>query len=128
MSQAPIPSPPANVEAEPFFAAAAEGRFLIRVCSACGKAHWYPRTICPLCFSADTAWREASGEGVIYSYTVVRRAEVPFALAYVTLKEGPAMMTHIVDCDLDALAIGQKVKLVLKPSEDGIPVPMFTPA
>jgi hypothetical protein len=38
------------------------------------------------------------------------------------------MMTQIVDCDLEALKIGQKVKLVFKPSEgDGPPVPMFTP-
>jgi uncharacterized OB-fold protein len=38
------------------------------------------------------------------------------------------MMTQIVDCDLAALKIGQKVKLVFKPTEgDGPPVPTFTP-
>ena len=46
----------------------------------------------------------------------------------VTLEEGVTMMTQIVDCDLAALKIGQKVKLVFKPTEgDGPPVPTFTP-
>ena len=52
----------------------------------------------------------------------------PHAPAYVELDEGPRMFTNIVDCDLDTLKIGQKVKLVFKPTEEGgAPVPMFTP-
>jgi uncharacterized OB-fold protein len=36
--------------------------------------------------------------------------------------------TNIVDCDLDSLKIGQKVKLVFKPTQgDGPPAFMFTP-
>ena len=45
----------------------------------------------------------------------------------VTLAEGVSMMTNMVDCDLDALEIGQAVRVVFKPSEGGPPVPMFTP-
>ena len=33
----------------------------------------------------------------------MRRAAEPYAIAYVTLAEGPTMMTNIVDCDLDAM-------------------------
>ena len=59
----------------------------------------------------------------------MRRAPVPYAIAYVTLDEGPTMMTNIVDCDLDAIRIGQAVRVVFKPTEDGgPPVPMFSPA
>jgi uncharacterized OB-fold protein len=35
-------------------------------------------------------------------------------------------MTNIVDCDLDKIRIGQKVKVVFKPTEGGPPVPTFT--
>ena len=38
------------------------------------------------------------------------------------------MMTNIVDCDLDTIKIGQKVKVVFKKTEGGPPVPMFAPA
>ena len=67
--------------------------------------HHYPRAICPFCFSDKTEWSEASGKGTIYTYSVMRRAPVPYAIAYVTLDEGPTMMTNIVDCDLDKLEV-----------------------
>jgi uncharacterized OB-fold protein len=58
----------------------------------------------------------------------MRRVPAPYAIAYVTLEEGVTMMTNIVDCDLDALRIGQPVTVVFKPTDGGPPVPMFTPA
>ncbi len=58
----------------------------------------------------------------------MRRVPVPYAIGYVTLEEGVTMMTNIVDCDLDAIRIGQRVKVVFKPTDGGPPVPMFTPA
>jgi len=122
-----IPAPTPTLESEAFFKAAGEGRFLIKKCTACGKAHWYPRAICPFCSSGETEWSEASGKGTIYSYSVMRRVPEPFALAYVTLAEGPTMLTNIVDCDFDALKIGQDVTVVFKPSDGGPPVAMFKP-
>jgi uncharacterized protein len=123
-----ITAPPVNAETQPFWDAAAQGKLLIKKCTACGEPHFYPRTHCPFCFSEHTEWAEASGRGTVYTYSVMRRAPVPYAIAYVTLAEGPTMMTNLVDCDLDAIKIGQAVKLVFKPSEGGSPVPMFTPA
>ena len=115
-------------ESQPFWDAAAEGVFLVRKCITCSRIHWYPRTVCPFCFSDKTEWQPASGNAKIYSYSVMRRAVEPYAIAYVTLEEGTTMLTNIVDCDLNALEVGQKVKLVFKPSEGGPPVPMFTRA
>ena len=95
---------------------------------AAAQLHHYPRTICPFCFSDKTEWIEASGKGTIYSYSVMRRAPVPYAMAYVTLAEGPRMVTNIVDCDFDKLKCEQAVKVVFKPTDGGPPLPMFTPA
>jgi hypothetical protein len=123
-----IPAPIVTVETQPFWAAAREGRFVVPTCTACGKAHWYPRAICPFCAGETIEWRKASGNGAIYSFTVMRRAKEPYAIAYVTLAEGPTMMTNIVDCDLDAIRIGQPVVVVFKETENGPPVAMFKPA
>jgi uncharacterized OB-fold protein len=124
-----IPTPPTNPETQPFWDAARQGQFLLKRCTACGEAHWYPRAICPFCGSDRTEWQEASGRGTIYSYSVFRRAPIPYAIAYVTLAEGPTMMTNIVDGDLDAIRIGQAVRVRFKPTEEGgPPVPMFSPA
>lgn len=123
-----LPAPVATAEGEGFWKAASEGRFVVKRCTDCGKAHWYPRAICPFCFSDRTEWSPASGLGTIYTYSIMRRAPEPYAIAYVTLEEGPTMMTNIVDCDLDSIRIGQKVKLVFKPTDGGPPMPMFTPS
>jgi uncharacterized protein len=123
-----IPAPPVSPETQPFWEAAAAGRLLLKHCLACGQPHHYPRSICPFCGSERTEWRDASGRGTVYSYSVMRRAPEPYAIAYVTLEEGVSMMTNIVDCDLDAIRIGQSVRVVFTPTDGGPPVPMFTPA
>jgi uncharacterized protein len=123
-----IPAPEINPETKPFWEAATQDRLLIKKCTACGQMHFYPRAICPFCFSDKTEWVTASGRGTIYSYSVMRRVPIPYALAYVTLAEGVSMMTNIVDCDLDAIRIGQPVTVAFKPSEGGPPVPMFRPS
>lgn len=116
-----------NPEAEPFWEAARARRLLIKHCNGCGKPHFYPRTICPRCMSDATEWRQASGKATIYSFSVMRRSKEPYAIAFVELEEGPRIMTNIVDCDLDALHIGQIVSLRWQDAEDGTPIPVFTP-
>jgi uncharacterized OB-fold protein len=126
--QRKIPAPSSSPDTEAFWKAAADGKFMLRRCTACGKAHWYPRAICPFCMSDKTEWVEASGRGKIYTYSVMRRAPEPYAIGYVTLEEGPSMLTNFVDCDFDKLKIGQPVKLKFISTEGGPPVPMFAPA
>jgi uncharacterized protein len=123
-----IASPVVTVETQAFWNAARGGRFVVPVCTACGRAHWYPRAICPFCDSEKIEWRPASGRGTIYTFSVMRRVKEPYAIAHVTLAEGPTMLTNIVDCDFDKLRIGQSVAVVFKESENGQPVPMFAPA
>ena len=121
-----LASPDLNPGDKEYFDAAAEGKLMLKKCGECGEVHHYPRAICPFCASDRTEWITASGRGTIYSYSVMRRVPVPYAIGYVTLEEGVTMMTNIVDCDLDAIRIGQRVKVVFKPTDGGPPVPMFT--
>ena len=112
-----------------FWAGTAAGKLLVKHCSACGKPHWYPRPQCPFCMSDKTVWKQSAGTGSIYTFSVSRRVgPVPYAIAYVRLDEGVTMLTNIVNCDLDAIRIGQRVRPVMKAAEDGTMLPMFTPA
>ena len=99
----PIPAPVTNVETQPFWDAAKEGRFLIKRCEECHRAFWYPRAMCPYCFSDHTVWEESPGEGVIYTYSVMHRSPT-------------------------GLSIGMKVKVQFQDTEGGPPVPVFAPA
>lgn len=128
-TQRTMPDPMTNPETQRFYEASAAGKLLVGHCKACGKHHYYPRAICPHCLSDQTEWVQAGGGGSIYSYSVLRRGvPVPYAIAYVKLDEGTTMLTNIVECDLDALSIGQRVKLTFVATPNGTQVPAFTPA
>ena len=128
MTERKIVPPSVNPENKPYFDAAASGKLVVKYCSACKEFHHYPRALCPFCFSDKTVWEESSGEATIYTYSLMRKSPTgPYAIGYVTLKEGPSLQTNFVDCDLEKLKIGQKVRVVFKPT-DGAPLPFFTPA
>jgi uncharacterized protein len=89
---------------------------------------WYPRAICPFCASDKVQWREGSGKGTIYTFSVMRRVKEPYIIAHVTLAEGPTMLNNIVACDADDVRICQAVTVVFQDTDNGAPVPMFKPA
>jgi len=124
----PLAEPIVDAATEPYWQAARQGVLNIKRCLSCKQPHWYPRPLCPFCLG-ETEWLPAAGTGTIYSVSVTRRAgPIPYAIAYVALDEGVTLLTNIVDCDLDALRIGQRVKVCFKPTDGGAMVPMFTPA
>lgn len=118
----PVPTPGTG----PFWAAAARGELLYGRCGGCGRAHYYPRHHCPFCHGSDVAWEAAKGAGQIYSFSIMRRAPAPYAIAYVELDEGPRVLTNLVAPSLDALHIGQRVRVMFAEAGD-MQVPLFTP-
>ncbi len=96
----PLPKP--TPISRPFWDAAKRHELMLQRCGACSKFIYYPRPRCPHCFSDRLEWARCSGQGKVYSYTVVRRpssrafADGPYVLAIVELNEGPRMTTNIV--------------------------------
>ena len=75
------PTPVTNPETAQFWEAAKAGKFMIKRCTACGEPHYFPRSICPFCFSDKTVWEESSGEGTIYTYSLMRKSPTgPYAI------------------------------------------------
>jgi uncharacterized OB-fold protein len=127
----PTPDP----ETQPFWDAARERRLLIMRCRSCGGAYFYPRPFCPTCWSDDVDWEEASGRATLYTYSVVHRNDlppfperVPYVAAVVDLEEGPRMMTNVVECDLDDLAVGMALEVTFRDETDEVTLPVFRPA
>ncbi len=128
--------PQIDSESEPFWRAAREGRLMIMHCRACDRPYFYPRRYCPRCWSDETEWREASGRGTIYTYSVVHqnpappfRDWAPYAVLLVDLDEGVRVMA---DWDresaLDRLAVGLPVQVTFEAVSDDISLPRFRPA
>ncbi|MGY9074186.1 MAG: Zn-ribbon domain-containing OB-fold protein [Acidimicrobiales bacterium] len=134
MTDLPARAPQPSIENQPFFDAAAEGRLSLPKCDVCQTFIWYPRERCPACHHSGATWTGCTGNGSIYSFTVVRKGQgrwrdaAPYVIAYVELDEGPRIMTNIVDVDPDTCAIGDQLTAVFVATEDGPPLLRFRPA
>lgn len=127
--------PQIDNESEPFWAAAREGRFLIMHCRACDGPYFYPRRYCPNCWSEETEWREASGRGRVYTYSIVRqnpappfRDWCPYAVVLVDLDEGVRVMANWDRSQpLEELTVGTPVRIVFEQINEEISLPRVRP-
>lgn len=92
-------------------------------CLNCDTLHFPPRVICPTCRRESVGKmreEEMSGEGEIYSFTVVHdgleqfKMQVPYVMALIKMKEGPMVTSQIVDCSPEEIQIGTKVTATLR--------------
>ena len=135
-SPPPKPLPTPQPESEFYWQKCREHGLWLRRCSACAQAYFYPRDICPGCFSRKTEWVQSSGRGSLYAFAVVHRPptpafrdEVPYVAAIVELAEGPRMATNLVEVEPDPaqLHIGMPVEVVFQDVDESISLPMFRP-
>jgi len=130
----PVPAPARTPENDQFWNATADGHLLLAQCDECATVIWYPRALCQTCGSLSVSWIEASGQGVVYSFTVVHRnsgsfgGTVPYVLAYVELAEGPRVLTNVVGCDPETVHIGQPVRVAFFDTGEGSALYRFEPA
>jgi uncharacterized OB-fold protein len=92
--------------------ALAAGRFEIQRCAACGKHVFHPRVLCPHCGGGQLDWVAASGRGIVYSTTVVRRKSADggdYNVALVDLAEGPRMLSRVAGIPPEQVRIGMRV-------------------
>lgn len=94
--------PKATPDTQMFWDGLKTGRLLLPWCLECGKAHFYPRSCCPHCFSWQLEWREASGRGKVHTYVINHKAargfegQVPYVIAVIELDEGPRMLSNLI--------------------------------
>jgi uncharacterized protein len=127
--------PTIEPETQPFWDAAKAGTLMLGLCGACGKVHYYPRPMCPHCWSEDVSLSPASGKGVLYTWSTVFvndlppfREMLPYVAAQVDLDEGVRITTNMIDCDPKDLEIGMPVTLAFRDLTNAIAVPVFRPA
>ena len=127
------PTPELDDDSAPYWQAALAGEFKLPRCQSCSRVVFYPRSICPYCMSQDLVWEELSGLATVNTFGIVHKAppgfgdEVLYAVALVDLDEQVRMMTRIVDCPVEDVAIGMRVRVVFRPLSDDAALPCFTP-
>jgi uncharacterized OB-fold protein len=128
------PLPEITPESRPFWEACRRHELVVQRCRACGALQHYPRGVCAACWTAELEWRPASGRGTVYTFTVTRRSQapgfkdaLPYVLAWVELEEGVQMLTNVVECDPDRVAIGMPVRVVFEDVTAEVSLPRFAP-
>ncbi len=121
----------------PYWDAAREGRLVMQECQECGRLQHPPLPACPdcHCHGSRLGWREVSGTGTVYTYTVVRHPthfafadQIPYVVAIVALAEGPWLVTGITGCPPDQVRVGMPVRAVFREVAEGVTLPYFEPA
>ncbi len=118
-------------DSRPYWEGLTQGELRIQRCATCSRGVFYPRSICPHCFSDQLTWIVASGKGTIYSYTVAHQAfgpfaaEVPFVVAIVELEEGVRMMTRIVDTPRERVKVGAPIQVTFETVGEQFTLPYF---
>jgi uncharacterized protein len=132
---AALPVPRPDADSARFWAATLAGRLELPRCRSCDRLVWYPRRRCPRCLGDDLDWEVLSGLGTVYASTVVNRApsesfesEVPYVVALVDLDEGARLMTNIVGCPPETVAIGMRVTVTFRRVSDEAALPLFAPS
>ena len=131
-----LPQP--DGETQKYWDAAAEGKLLIKHCRRCGRNFFYPRDHCPICWATDTEWLEASGNGAVYTFTIVRQNDlppfnerVPYVIAIVELEEGVRMTANIEGCEPEAVSCGMRVvvdfRTEQRSEDETVSLPIFRP-
>ncbi|MCY4257241.1 MAG: Zn-ribbon domain-containing OB-fold protein [bacterium] len=130
--------PGADHLTQPFWDAAKQGQLVGYQCQSCGTVLLPPKPICFKCGSETFEWVELPGTGVVYSRIIVRHplredlAEVcPYVTGVIELDgtqgAGARMIANIIDCEADAVAIGDRVEVVFDHINEEMSVPRFRP-
>ena len=130
----PLPTP--QPESDFYWQKAREHELWLRRCDDCQKAFFYPRDICPTCFSRNTSWTRSSGRGRLHTFGIVHRSphpgfrgDVPYVVAIVELEDGVRFPTNLIGVDPDpaAIRIGMAVSVTFDDVTDDVTLPKFKP-
>ena len=123
------PLPQVNEANKPFFDGLKRREFLVPKCDHCGDYNWVPYPACRSCLSEEQTWTQVSGEGTVYTYSVIHRgpgafnADVPYVAVLGELTERPRPMLvlgNLVGTDPDQIRVGMPIQIAYQdiPGED----------
>lgn len=132
MSVYKLPLPAITEVSKVFYDGCKDGKLLYQQCPDCSEVIFFPKSLCPKCMGKNLEWKQSTGRGKIFSYTVTYAyappefmSETPYVLAIVKMDEGYKLMTNIIETDFDKLACELPVEVVFDPVTPEITLPKF---
>lgn len=128
--------------AKDFYNGCKNRELLIQRCKTCEKFRFPPQPMCPECNSMEHEWAPVSGEGTVFTFTVIPgyepRAvpmatwpmdEYPINVAIIKLPDagGVHIASNIVNCAPEDIKVGMLVSVVFEDVTEEITLPKFQP-
>ena len=130
----PLPVPMNEELSRPFWDAAKRHELALPRCKTCSNIFFYPREQCPDCFSDDLDWTRVSGQGRLYSFTIVHQSahpafqpDTPHIYAIIQLNEGPKIPSNLVECEIEDARIDMAVEAVFDDVSEDYTLVKFRP-
>jgi len=128
----PLPIP--TKWSKPFWEGTKKHKLLLKRCKECGHIDHPPYLYCTECTNENGEWVEASGRATLYAFAVNEYGvpfpfvvDLPYIVALVDLKEGPRMLSNIVDCDPKELKNGMELEVVFDDVSLEVSLPKWKP-
>jgi uncharacterized OB-fold protein len=125
------PLPQKEPQNAPLWEGLAKHEFRVPKCDNCGAWNWVPYPACRECLSEDLTWTKISGNGTLFTYTIVHRglgafnAEAPYVVGLVEMelvggKRSVIVLGNIRNVPHEELHVGMPLKMTFLdiPDED----------
>ena len=126
------PRPTIDIDSKTYWDAAKNKKLMIQYSLDTKEYFLYSKQLINTTDSKNVEWREVSGKGKIYSYTVVHapagpafKDDTPYIVASIELEEGARIISNIITQDIENISIGDSVKVVFEKQDDAFTIPKF---
>jgi hypothetical protein len=133
----PRPSPIPDPHTKPFWDAVQEHRLAIQACTRCDTFQHPPGLVCKTCQCRELEFRDVTGDGTLYSFTVSEQSFVPgfedrlplaIGLVQLDVQGIVRLLCNIEDRHVSSLEVDMPMRLIFEQLESGSVIPQFEPA
>ncbi len=126
------PKPIIDDDSRNYWESAKNNKLVIQYSKNSDEYFLYSKQLINNIDDSEIEWKEVSGKGTIYSYSIIHvpaepsfKEDTPYVVASIQLKEGARIISNIVNSDLSKIAIGIKVKVVFVKQTEELTIPKF---
>jgi 3-oxo-4,17-pregnadiene-20-carboxyl-CoA hydratase alpha subunit len=134
VADAARPAPILTDDNAAFWDAARDHRLVAQRCTSCGRLRHPPRPMCPHCRSLDVELVELSGDGTVYSFSIIHHPPTPYfdypvLAVLVDLDEGIRLVSNLVGVDAASIdgtsLVGARVTVDWVSADGDAELPVF---
>ena len=126
------PRPTMDPDSKIYWDSANDKKLMVQYSIETEEYFLYSKQLTNAANSNKIEWRQVSGKGEIYSFTIVYapagpafKEDTPYIVASIKLDEGARIISNILTNEIEKVAIGNRVKVVFEKQNDGFVIPKF---